>query len=617
MKSQYNLGSLLGIFLLIFLAHIQAYSQMDKLPSGKKEEILRLITEGEENFKYSYLAQASRCYSEAAYLLWTNECFKEASEYYLKALEINEDLGNTNAIKAIATNLGVIFSDIEDYKNALKYFEISLSIKRKEGNKLEIASELLNIAHVLKYLKRLDESNAKLLESLDIFKENNEVKLMKRAYGMLAENYEQLGNSNKSFEYFNLYSTLDNYLKQQQIKETEEKTQKQIKQMEGVTKEAIDQKEATELLLKKSEDSLKLVEAISKERQLQIDLLTKQKQLDEIMMKEQEARLRNIALTRNFIIGVSILLVIIAIILYNGYMNKKRSNTLLAKQKEEINKKNVSINNSINYARRIQNTIIRPPSDLKNFVPESFILFRPRDVVSGDFYWFSDTNLKSILSKEGERYSFKRDKESNDINKFIIAAVDCTGHGVPGALMSMISYNLLNGIISNGIIKPSEILYYLNKGIIKELKQNDKSEVQDGMDIALCLVDKTSKMVQFAGAKNPLVYIKNGTLYRIKGDNQPIGGQIFMDEERIFTNHEIYIDSPTSIYLFSDGFLDQLGGEEGKKYLFINFKDLLLNIHNEPFDKQEEILDSTLYEWRKDQYNQLDDVLVLGFKLIL
>ena len=597
-----------------------AFSQLENLPSDKKQEIEQLIAEGKQYFNNSNFNEATRCYNRAAYLLWTNNCFKEATTYYTISLDINEKLGKQNAIKVISSNLGLIYSDLEDYANSFKYFNKSLEIKRKEGNKLEIASELLNVAHVLKYMNRLEEANEKLLESVNISKEFNEMKLMKRAYGMLAENYETLGNSEKSFEYFNLFSSLDNYLKQQQIKETEEKTKQQIKEMQGVTQQVIQEKQATEKELRTAEDSLKntsdslrKVEAISLERQLQIDLLSKEKQLQDLKVKRQKT-------INLFVFVAAILLGIIAFILFRGYKQKQRSNALLTaqnkeilRQKEEINKQNINITNSINYARRIQNAILPPIQDLEYFVPESFVLFKPRDIVSGDFYWFSDLELNIIISRKEKK---KKGLAANiDKNKFIISAIDCTGHGVPGALMSMISYNLLYNTISSGITKPSEILDHLHTGIITGLKQSEKSEVQDGMDLSLCFVDKKNKKIEFAGAKNPIVYIKNGNLYRIKGDNQSIGGQIFNDNERIFTNHEIEIDGPLTVYLFSDGFPDQLGGEEGKKYLFINFKKLLLDIYPLPFTKQKEILENKLEEWRKGQFAQLDDVLVIGFKI--
>jgi len=610
---------IIQLFIICFFILLKINSQ--EINPAIKQEFNEYITQAEKYAKTGDLNEATRFYNKAGYLLWTNDAYKLAADYYLKALEYSEQLGNTNAIKLICSNLGLIYTDLEDYRSSLIYFYKGLEIKRKEGLNLDIASDLLNIANVLKSLNKIEEANEKLLESVEISQELNEIRLMKRAYGMLAENHELLGNSEKSFEYFNLFSSLDKLIKDQQIKESEKKTKEEIQKMEGITRKAISDKEATEEVLKTTEDSLKIVEKISREQQLKNDLLTKQIQLNDLIMKEKDARLKNIALTRIIFISISILLLAIAFILYRGYLQKKKSNTLLSeqnakitKQSAEINKQNINIKNSINYAWRIQNALLPPINMLSNYIENSMIYFRPRDVVSGDFYWFSDTKLKSVLSKSKTKFYEKR-MNNTAAEEFIIAAADCTGHGVPGALMSMIGYNLLHEIISHNINRPNEILEYLNKGIIAELKQDDKSEVQDGMDIALCNVNKKDKKIEFSGAKNPIVYIKNNKFYRIKGDNHSIGGQIFNEDKREFTNHIIEIDSPTTIYLFSDGYIDQLGGPENRKFYFSRFKKLLMDIYQLPFNQQSDILDNTILEWRKDKFSQLDDILIIGFKI--
>jgi len=259
-------------------------------------------------------------------------------------------------------------------------------------------------------------------------------------------------------------------------------------------------------------------------------------------------------------------------------------------QKSEIELKSQKITSSINYAKRIQDaTLPRLPAMQRAF-NDLFVLFKPRDIVSGDFYWFHEqTHCK------------------------IMAAVDCTGHGVPGAFMSLVGQQALNKIVrQNGIIEPDLILNELHKEVRMMLKQ-DQSDNRDGMDMSVCLYDKQEKTLQFAGAKNPLVYIKNKELVHLKGDKHPIGGRQDEDE-RIFKKHTVAIDEPTTFYMFSDGYQDQFGGAEDRKFMISRMRNLLLEIHQEPLDQQHTILDDTMEDWKKDT-KQLDDILVIGFRI--
>ncbi|WP_051296283.1 AAA family ATPase [Eisenibacter elegans] len=263
---------------------------------------------------------------------------------------------------------------------------------------------------------------------------------------------------------------------------------------------------------------------------------------------------------------------------------------------EEIEKKNHDITGSINYARRIQQAMLPRMERINTALPESFILFMPRDIVSGDFYWFAKQQGKTI-----------------------IAAVDCTGHGVPGAFMSLIGSDRLHNIVSSqGIVAPARILDELHLGINQALKQ-DKTENRDGMDLALCVLDPDTHTLQFAGAKNPLIYIQNGELIEVAGDKMPIGGRQWgkNEKERRFGQHEIPLraDTDTYCYLFSDGYPDQFGGEKNMKFMKKHFKSLLLDIHQRPFEEQRIILRDTIRQWMGDEHKQLDDILVIGFKV--
>ncbi len=272
--------------------------------------------------------------------------------------------------------------------------------------------------------------------------------------------------------------------------------------------------------------------------------------------------------------------------------NLAEQNNRLESAYMKIEEQNKHITDSIHYAKRIQNTILPPDDFIERILPESFILYRPKDIVSGDFYWAAEQD-----------------------NRAIIAAVDCTGHGVPGAFMSIVGNNQLNYSVSvKNARNANEILDELNKGVTHSLRQtNEGSAVKDGMDIALIMVDYDNMKLQFAGAFNPLYFIRNGELTITKGNKFPIGA--FVGEElQKFDNHEFDVKKGDIVYIFSDGYADQFGGDRGKKFKYRRFHDLLLEIHNEPMARQRDILNETIVEWM-GELEQIDDILVIGVKI--
>lgn len=264
----------------------------------------------------------------------------------------------------------------------------------------------------------------------------------------------------------------------------------------------------------------------------------------------------------------------------------------IEKQRDEIAEHQKNITDSIKYAKRIQTAILPADDYIEQNLPDSFILYLPKDIVSGDFYWMN--------TNENEVY---------------IAAVDCTGHGVPGAFMSIVGNNQLNYAVNvKNARKPSEILNELNKGVTNSLKQKrGKYSVKDGMDIALCAINFEQKKIQFAGAYNPLYLIRNGEFQKIKGDKFPVGS-FYGEELQEFTNHEFNLEKGDVIYIFSDGFADQFGGPDGRKYMYKPFRELLISIHEKPMEEQKQILHETLIEWQGDEV-QVDDILVIGVRI--
>jgi serine phosphatase RsbU (regulator of sigma subunit) len=267
-------------------------------------------------------------------------------------------------------------------------------------------------------------------------------------------------------------------------------------------------------------------------------------------------------------------------------------NTMLNEAYTEIEEQKKHIMDSIYYARRIQTAILPSFTLLEKYFKNYFIFYMPKDIVSGDFYWMS-VNSGLVM----------------------IAAVDCTGHGVPGAFMSIVGFNQLNNAVNvQKARKASDILNELNKGVIQTLNENtSETSIKDGMDMTLCVFDFKNKKVDFAGANNPIIHIRDNNMAKIKGDRFPIGA--FVDgQEQLFANNEIKLVDGDMIYMFSDGYADQFGGPENKKFFTKRFEQLLFDIHNEPLEQQKEILKTTLYDYMGNN-DQVDDILVIGIKV--
>ncbi len=268
----------------------------------------------------------------------------------------------------------------------------------------------------------------------------------------------------------------------------------------------------------------------------------------------------------------------------------------VVRQKEEVERQSrkvvelyKNVTDSIRYAKRLQESILPTEARIKELLPENFVFYRPKDIVSGDFYWVEPV-----------------------AGKVVFATVDCTGHGVPGAFMSLVGYNGLNQIVKErGITRPGKVLEELNR-IAYEMLHKDRDQfIRDGMDMALCSFDPLTGVLEFAGANCPLYLVRNGQIEQFAPDKMPIGG--FDLGEHTFLDHHIELRRGDTVYLFSDGYADQFGGPKGKKFLYRRFRELLLQVSAEPMERQKIMLANSLREWRGAQ-EQVDDILVMGMR---
>ena len=349
--------------------------------------------------------------------------------------------------------------------------------------------------------------------------------------------------------------------------------------------------------------------------------------MQQALIDKNTAESKQKTFQRNVLIAGLLIVLLFAIVLLRSYSRKRRDNKLLQIQKDEIESKNSILNqqkeeisaqrdeievqlgfsekqrtliahqkkeivDSINYAQRIQKAILPPDYFVEKLLGQHFILYFPKDVVSGDFYYIEKCN-----------------------NQVIFAAVDCTGHGVPGSMMSVIGFNILNQAIKqNHITKPSEILSFLDSGITETLRQEGgESGVSDGMDIAVCTWDISTNQIQFAGAYNPMILIKDGELFEIKADKVPIGVN-YDGVADIYTNHVFQLSKGDSVYLYSDGYADQFGGPLGKKFKYKPLKEIIKENHRLTLLEQKQILADKFNNW-KGNLEQVDDVLIIGVRI--
>ncbi|MBN4051178.1 tetratricopeptide repeat protein [bacterium AH-315-M05] len=486
--------------------------------------------------------------------------YSGALDYYEQSLNLYNEMGDKRGIAFCLNNMGVVYYEQKNYKKALDFFLKSLNKKEELNDKKGISGTLINIGSIYSELGNHESAIRYLQKSIKIAKQINSKEVVKEAYHNLSEIYFKQNQYKKAFEHHQLYSEIKDSL-------FNEESSKQIAEMQ-----------------EKYE---------SEKREKEIELLNKEKALQSIELNRQKIIIWSGA-------GGLLLVIALAFFIYRGYRQKQTANVLLAAQKKDIETKNKDITDSIRYAENIQHAILPTDEQIKELLPDSFVLFKPKDIVSGDFYWIAAIDSQGSPPAGGRGV--------------LIAACDCTGHGVPGAFMSMMINSLLNEVVNDlGITKPNEILYEVRKGIINSLKQKGESgEQKDGMDAALCSIDFENMKLEYAGANNPLYLIRKGKLQQIKADKQPVG--FLTEEQKPFTNHKITLQKGDTIYIFSDGYQDQFGGEKDKKFMAKRFRELLLSIQDKLMDEQKEILNKAIKDWQGNSA-QVDDILVIGVKV--
>jgi tetratricopeptide (TPR) repeat protein len=502
--------------------------------------------------------------------------FKEAIAYYSKSLEIRKKIKDLKGISLVYNNMGITNFYLNNHKSAVENFKNSLAISQQLGNKRAMSLPLFNIAEIFSDDGMLDSAMYYYYKSYAIDTFLKDKASMTKSLQKMAEIYLSKKKYDLALKKCDDALMLANEVGSKEDLKDEYKVLSEIYTAKNDYKKALQYSNLSSSI----KDTIYSRQSSEEIAELQTRYETEKKDLQ---LSKQKAEIEHqLIISRILKIGFAIVFLFTALVLYEFFQKKKAFKIL------EFQKKNIT--DSINYASRIQ-TALLPPEDLLNkYMPEHFILYLPLHIVSGDFYW--------ITISEG---------------KTIIAVADCTGHGVPGAFMSMLGFAYLNEIVNKDPdSKANEILNELRNKVKTSLHQNDNSYNKDGMDIALAIIDHENMQLQFSGANNPLLICRNSQIINVPPDKMPIG--IHSAESESFTLNEVKLERNDIVYLFSDGYMDQFGGEKMKRMGKAKFEKTLVFASKLNIKAQRYFLEEKILEWMIDT-DQIDDILVMGVKI--
>lgn len=475
--------------------------------------------------------------------------FKKAGDLFEKAIVIWKSMGNKRGLAITYTNLAGLYDFQQDRERADQVYKKAFDLLDEINAKPQLCEAYMSYSQSLNRRGDSEGSAEYAYKALEIAKEIGYDKIKVVAYGYLAEAFAEKGDYQKAFEYNKRFHSLNDSISAIEHENT-------IKELE--------------------------LEHQNKEQESQIEVLNREKELQSLRIKKQDNLLWASGATG--LAGIVILILVVT-----GYRNKRKANALLSRKNEEVEQKNKEITDSIHYARNIQDAFL-PHADLEKLLSlEAMVCYLPRDIVSGDFYWVHHTT-----------------------ELLMWAVVDCTGHGVPGALMSILGNTGLNAAVQQEMLKePAEIMTYLS-GYVREAlsRQGDVAYAKDGMDMSLCVLNKQTGKLKFCGANNVGVIVRDAEITRLKAVKRPVGYYV---EDIPFTSEEITLNKGDVIYLYSDGYPDQFGGEKGKKLKAGKFMEILREVHKLPMAEQQQILNDRFNAW-KGSNEQLDDVCVMGVR---
>jgi len=561
------------------------------------------------------------CYNDIAIIHYLQKSYEQCIEYLTKSLEIKQELGDKGGMANCYNNMASVKSDQGLYEDAITYTMKAIELYREVDDKNGVATGYGNIGTINYNLGHYQAALENHLKSLEMHREADNKDGIAHSLGNIASTYGTMADSvarsdseriqflNEAVSYGNQAFQLAEELDALYLKNFLAQNMLEIYMRLGNMEKAMDYAQ----IYMATRDSLFNEEKARAIEEMDTKYETEKKQqqieLQQSQLIARDATIRQQKTVRNALFAGLLAVVLIIIVVIYAYVQKRRDNRKITEQNaqileaneelkvlnEAISLQNNEIVDSISYAQRIQSAMLPPESYLNELLEEVFILYKPRDIVSGDFYWIRQVG-----------------------HYIVVAAADCTGHGVPGAFMSLLGISYLNEIVQRReITEANQVLNELRSQIKHSLRQHGQpDESKDGIDMALCVINKKDRTLQYAGAFNPLYLIREEQgepeLKEIKADRMPLG--YYHGKDRPFTNHELKLEIGDTFYIFSDGYMDQKGGPDNKKFMSRRFKSLLLEIHEQPLFDQKSILEKRLAEWMGNQ-SQIDDILVVGVRV--
>ena len=542
-----------------------------------------------ENFSDSL--NISKAYNNLGLVFFNQNKYEKALEYFDKSLDIKKALNDSLGVSQTLNNLGRIFDKQNKNEIALQYYFSSLKISNETNDKLQQSICFNNIADAYRKKKDLYEAFKYYYKAIEINKETEDKEGL--AFGLLNLGILYLEKENYFLALENLKKadTLSKEIGNPSLSKDIYETFYQIYEAKKDYKKSLEY----HVLFSQIKDTLIIEKSLKQVAELSTIYETEKKEQENNLLKKDNQIIEEKSQKQKWgLLGLAGIVTLLA----GGGALLYKSRKKIHKAKKIIEEKNKEITDSMNYARNIQRAILPSELEAKKHLEEHFIFYKPKDVISGDFYWIAEKN-----------------------NKTYFAACDCTGHGVPGAFISVLNSGLLNNAVNEKQIeKPNEIFNYVRNEIINSLKSKGESgEQKDGMDAVLCVWDKKTNTLEFACANNPLFLVRDNKINDFKEDRMPVG---YQDELKQFKNNAIELKKNDVIYIFSDGYQSQFGGPQGKKFMKKNLRELLLSISQKPMDEQKEILNKTINDWMayinpedKKTYEQTDDLCVIGLRI--
>lgn len=482
----------------------------------------------------------------------------EALRWYEKALETKESHSLASREYILLGNMAVVWSQLGETDKALKLQERALKLAEENNDQTRVSNAYTNLGYTYLSIKEYQKAIEVCERGLKIAKEVDVLPKYESACECLYQAYYGVSDYKTAVEYLHLYHKIHDSISSAEV-----------------TNQLVRQKLQFEFEQKQRKDSLT-------NARLQT--------LKDAEIKAKTSQIRNDKVLKWVLYaGIGVVLMFLFIV-FNRFRITRKQNAIIAEQSEKVEEKNKEITDSITYARRIQEAILPSSELISACLPESFVLYLPKDIVAGDFYWIEERN-----------------------NNVLFAAADCTGHGVPGAMVSVICNNALNRSVREfGLSDPGKILDKTRELVLEQFEKS-KMDVKDGMDVALCVFDSSTGVLRYAGAHNPLWIIRNQGLEveEVKASKQPVGQ---FEHHKSFLTHEKHLQKGDTLYIFSDGLVDQFGGEKGKKLKNKAFKAKLLEIQKRSMEDQKMELNRFINDW-KGAREQLDDICVFGVRI--